>query len=458
MQNISLTPPSSIEAEESVLGSIFLDPLILPEIIEEIRWEDFYYDKNKTIFKSMEELFEKGEPVDVVTVIENLRANGKLASIGGEEFLISLAQATPTTANFLYYTKIVKEKALLRTLITASSEIVESVRTVGDAQEILEFAEKRIFSIAEARATRTYDTLPNIMHGVFEKIEEFKKRAQEGSNALVTGISTGYKSLDRITSGFHKSDLVIIAARPSMGKSSFALNLAANVAVREKKSVAIFSLEMSKEQLANRVLCSEASVDLQKVRTGMISEDEWNKLVYHAGELSKSKIIFDDEPGLDPRTLRAKARRMKREFAIDAVFIDYIQLMTSRVKDNSENRQQEISEISRSLKLLARELDITVIALSQLSRAVEQREDKRPRLSDLRESGAIEQDADMVMFLYRDAYYKRKKEDSQNDLILNQAHEAELIIGKQRNGPIGTLSMVFEPSIARFFESDKTHL
>ena len=306
MQNISLTPPSSIEAEESVLGSIFLDPLILPEIIEEIRWEDFYYDKNKTIFKSMEELFEKGEPVDVVTVIENLRANGKLASIGGEEFLISLAQATPTTANFLYYTKIVKEKALLRTLITASSEIVESVRTVGDAQEILEFAEKRIFSIAEARATRTYDTLPNIMHGVFEKIEEFKKRAQEGSNALVTGISTGYKSLDRITSGFHKSDLVIIAARPSMGKSSFALNLAANVAVREKKSVAIFSLEMSKEQLANRVLCSEASVDLQKVRTGMISEDEWNKLVYHAGELSKSKIIFDDEPGLDPRTLRAK--------------------------------------------------------------------------------------------------------------------------------------------------------
>ncbi|HOG35463.1 MAG TPA: replicative DNA helicase, partial [Petrotogaceae bacterium] len=443
MQNISLTPPSSIEAEESVLGSIFLDPLILPEIIEEIRWEDFYYDKNKTIFKSMEELFEKGEPVDVVTVIENLRANGKLASIGGEEFLISLAQATPTTANFLYYTKIVKEKALLRTLITASSEIVESVRTVGDAQEILEFAEKRIFSIAEARATRTYDTLPNIMHGVFEKIEEFKKRAQEGSNALVTGISTGYKSLDRITSGFHKSDLVIIAARPSMGKSSFALNLAANVAVREKKSVAIFSLEMSKEQLANRVLCSEASVDLQKVRTGMISEDEWNKLVYHAGELSKSKIIFDDEPGLDPRTLRAKARRMKREFAIDAVFIDYIQLMTSRVRDNSENRQQEISEISRSLKLLARELDITVIALSQLSRAVEQREDKRPRLSDLRESGAIEQDADMVMFLYRDAYYKRKKEDSQNDLILNQAHEAELIIGKQRNGPIGTLSMVF---------------
>ncbi|KUK81815.1 replicative DNA helicase [Petrotoga sibirica] len=453
MEITSFTPPNSKEAEESVIGSIFLDPSILPDVIEEVRWEDFYYENNKIIFKVMEELFDKGEPVDTVSVIEKLRESNLLQKIGGEDTIIYLAQVVPTTANVMYYTQIVKEKALLRALINASSEIVDAVRNIGDAQEVLEYAEKRIFSIAEARATRTYDLLSNVMHDVFEQIEELKNRAQKGEGDLVTGVSTGFKSLDRMTSGFHRSELIIIAARPSMGKTSFAANIATNMALQSNIAVAIFSLEMSKEQLANRILCSEAKVDLHKVRTGQISDEEWEKLVQKAGELSKSRLIFDDEPDLTPRMLRAKARRMKREYGIEVIFIDYLQLMTSRSK-GYESRQQEITEISRSLKLLARELNITVVALSQLSRAVEQREDKRPRLSDLRESGAIEQDADLVMFLYRDSYYKRKKDESGKD-SLNDEHEAELILGKQRNGPVGTIKLTFNPKLATFYAADR---
>jgi replicative DNA helicase len=453
MELTSFTPPNSKEAEESVIGSIFLDPSILPDVIEEVRWEDFYYENNKIIFKVMEELFDKGEPVDTVSVIEKLRESNLLQKIGGEDTIIYLAQVVPTTANVMYYTQIVKEKALLRALINASSEIVDAVRNIGDAQEVLEYAEKRIFSIAEARATRTYDLLSNVMHDVFEQIEELKNRAQKGEGDLVTGVSTGFKALDRMTSGFHRSELIIIAARPSMGKTSFAANIATNMALQANVAVAIFSLEMSKEQLANRILCSEAKVDLHKVRTGQISDEEWEKLVQKAGELSKSRLIFDDEPDLTPRMLRAKARRMKREYGIEVIFIDYLQLMTSRSK-GYESRQQEITEISRSLKLLARELNITVVALSQLSRAVEQREDKRPRLSDLRESGAIEQDADVVMFLYRDSYYKRKKDEPGKD-SLNDEHEAELIVGKQRNGPVGTIKLTFNPKLATFYTSDR---
>jgi len=456
MDITSLTPPNNKEAEEAVLGSIFLDPSVLPDIIEEIRWEDFYYEKNRIIFKCMEDLFDRGIPVDTVSVLENLRQSKLLEKIGGEETIIYLAQIVPTTANVMYYTQIIKEKALMRALINASSEIVDAVRTIGDAQEVLEYAEKRIFSITEARATRTYDLLSNVIHDVFVQIEDLKNRAQKGEGELVTGIPTGFKQLDKISSGFHRSELVIIAARPSMGKSSFAANLATQMALKYDVPVAIFSLEMSKEQLANRILCSEAMVDLQKVRTGQISDEEWERLVQAAGDLSKSKLIFDDEPDLTPRLLRAKARRMKREYGIEVIFVDYLQLMTSRSR-NYESRQQEITEISRSLKLLARELKITVVALSQLSRAVEQREDKRPRLSDLRESGAIEQDADLVMFLYRDAYYKRKKE-SEDKMILNEPHEAELIIGKQRNGPVGTLKLMFNPKLATFYEIDYSRL
>jgi replicative DNA helicase len=356
----------------------------------------------------------------------------------------------------MYYSNIVKDKALLRNLITASKEIVDAVRSNSETPEILEFAEKRIFSITEARATRTYDSITSVLSGVVDRIVELKNRAEQGNATLVTGIPTGYKSIDRITSGFHKSDLYIIAARPSMGKSSFALNVATKMTMKHNYSAAIFSLEMTKEQLTNRILCSEANVDLQKARTGQISKEEWEKIVHAAGKLSQTNLILDDEPGLDSRTLRAKARRIKREYGIDMLMIDYLQLMSGGSR-NSDSRQQEISEISRSLKLIARELDIVVVALSQLSRGVEQREDKRPRLSDLRESGAIEQDADMVMFLYRDSYYKRKQEGKEDSLMLNEPHESELIIGKQRNGPVGTIKLMFNPKLATFYDIDYSH-
>lgn len=455
MDSLSLNPPHSIEAEESVIGSILMDPNILEDVLEEVRYSDFYLEKHKIIFKTIEQLFSAAQAVDIVTLIDKLRNMGILEKVGGEETLIHLAQVVPTTANIMYYANIVKEKALLRNLITASSEIVESVRTVGDAKEILEFAEKRIFSIAEARATRTYESLSSIVPNVVDQVVELKNKYRRGELGLVTGIPTGFASLDSMTSGFHKSDLIIIAARPSMGKSSFALNLATNMSLKHNIGVAIFSLEMSKEQLANRIICYQSRVELQKVRTGQISDDEWSMITQVAGDLTESNLILDDEPGLDSRTLRAKARRIKREYDIQVLIIDYLQLMSGR-SNNIESRQQEISEISRSLKLLARELDITVIALSQLSRAVEQREDKRPRLSDLRESGAIEQDADIVMFLYRDLYYKRKSENNEK-LVLNEVHESELIIGKQRNGPIGTVKFMFNPKLASFFEIDRKH-
>jgi len=456
MEDKHITPPHSIEAEEAVLGSIFLDATVIEDVFEEIRWEDFYYEHYKIIFKTIEQLFTMGRPIDAVTVIEQLRISGLLEKIGGEETLINLANAVPTTANAMYYSNIVKDKALLRNLITASKEIVDAVRSNSETPEILEFAEKRIFSITEARATRTYDSITSVLSGVVDRIVELKNRAEQGNATLVTGIPTGYKSIDRITSGFHKSDLYIIAARPSMGKSSFALNVATKMTMKHNYSAAIFSLEMTKEQLTNRILCSEANVDLQKARTGQISKEEWEKIVHAAGKLSQTNLILDDEPGLDSRTLRAKARRIKREYGIDMLMIDYLQLMSGGSR-NSDSRQQEISEISRSLKLIARELDIVVVALSQLSRGVEQREDKRPRLSDLRESGAIEQDADMVMFLYRDSYYKRKQEGKEDSLMLNEPHESELIIGKQRNGPVGTIKLMFNPKLATFYDIDYSH-
>ncbi len=455
MDSLSLNPPHSIEAEESVIGSILMDPTVLEDVLEEVRYSDFYLEKHKIIFKTIEQVFSSAQPVDTVTLIDKLRNLGLIEKVGGEESLIHLAQVVPTTANVMYYANIVKEKALLRNLIKASSEIVESVRTVGDAKEILEFAEKRIFSIAEARATRTYESLSTIVPDVVDQVVELKNKYRRGELGLVTGLPTGFSSLDAITSGFHKSDLIIIAARPSMGKSSFALNLATNMSIKHNVGVAIFSLEMSKEQLTNRIICYQSRVDLQKVRTGQISDDEWSMITQVAGELTDSSLILDDEPGLDSRSLRAKARRIKREFDIEVLVIDYLQLMSGK-SGNSESRQQEISEISRSLKLLARELDITVVALSQLSRAVEQREDKRPRLSDLRESGAIEQDADIVMFLYRDSYYKRRGEGDEK-LVLNEIHESELIIGKQRNGPVGTVKFMFNPRLASFFEIDRKH-
>jgi replicative DNA helicase len=439
------TPPHSVEAEEAVIGSVLIDTEALPEVIEIVGSNDFYLHKHKLIFAAIEYLFDNGFPVDIVSITERLRSTDALKNVGGEVSVVQLADVVPTSANVLYYAKLVKEKSLLRALINAGGKIAQEAYASEDTELTLDNAEKLIFRITESQSSRSYRELGPIMNSVFEDLEKLKDRPETiESGGLVTGIPTGFRELDKITTGFHKSDLVIVAARPSMGKTAFALNVAKNMALKNDIPIAFFCLEMTKEQLAQRLLCSEARVDLHNVRTGYLSTDEWDLLTRAADALYRSKIVVDDEPSLDPRTLRAKARRIKSEFNIEALFVDYLQLM--HLRGSAENRQQEISEISRSLKLLARELNVVVVALSQLSRAVEQRENKRPRLSDLRESGAIEQDADMVSFLYREEYYKDKSE------ALDKPHETEMIIGKQRNGPIGIVKLTFNPRIATFFD------
>ncbi len=444
-------PPHSREAEEAVIGSILIDPSVVNDVMELIRSEDFYDPRNRLIFSAMEELFDEGEPIDVISVSERLKRMKKLDEIGGEMTVIKLADIVPTSAHALHYAKIVKDKSILRSLISAASRIVEMAGgEEGDVDEILDDAERLIFEIAESKASKTYTHIKEMMHDVFEELEKIQERAEimDVSGVLITGIPTGFTELDKQTTGFHKSDLVIVAARPSVGKTAFALSLARNMAIKYSIPVGIFSLEMSGEQLAQRLLAMEARVDLRKIRSGMFSADEWERLTVATERLYKSSIIVDDEPSLDPRSLRAKARRMKKEYGIEVIFVDYLQLM--HLRRSRENRQQEISEISRSLKILARELEVVIVALSQLSRAVEQREDKRPRLSDLRESGAIEQDADTVLFIYREEYYKKTER-------LHQPHEAQIIIGKQRNGPIGTVDLIFDPSVVAFYDMDVIH-
>jgi len=447
-------PPHNLEAEVAVLGSVLIDPSVINDVMEVISHEDFYLKKHQYIFQAMEALYDEGKPIDVVAVCDKLKSMGKLDEVGGEIEVAKLADAVPSSAHAVYYAEIVKEKAILRRLIEVSRKISENAYMEGDVDELLDEAEKMIFEISEMKTTKSYDHMRNIMHQVFENLESFRERVNViEPGVLVTGLPTGFKSLDKQTTGFHKSDFVIIAARPSMGKTSFALSIARNMAVNYEIPVGIFSLEMSKEQLAQRLLSMESGVDLYNIRTGFLTSEEWERLTVAASRLYKAPIIVDDETLLDPRTLRAKARRMKREYGVEVVLIDYLQLM--HLKGQKESRQQEISEISRSLKLLARELDIVVIALSQLSRAVEQREDKRPRLSDLRESGAIEQDADTVIFIYREEYYKSKKEKGESRI--HEPHEAEIIIGKQRNGPIGTIILVFNPKTVTFYEPDYVH-
>ncbi len=444
------TPPHSEEAEEALIGSILIDPSVVNDVIEIVSSEDFYFPKNKKVFSAIEKLFDEGEPIDVISVSEKLKSEGNLEEVGGELEVAKYADIVPTSAHAEHYAKIVRDKSILRNLISAASRIVEVASEEGDVDEILDNAERMIFEIAEARTTKTYSHIKDIMHNVFEKLEEIQERADDLDmmTALVTGVPTGFSELDKLTTGFHTSDLVIIAARPSVGKTAFALSIARNMAVKYSVPVGIFSLEMSAEQLAQRLLAMEARVDLHKLRTGMFSPDEWDRLTVATEKVYKSSIIVDDEPSLDPRTMRAKARRMKKEFGVEVIFVDYLQLM--HLRRSRDSRQQEISEISRSLKLLARELDVVVVALSQLSRAVEQREDKRPRLSDLRESGAIEQDADTVIFIYRDEYYKKSEK-------VHQPHDAEIIIGKQRNGPIGTVRLIFDPSSVAFYDLDILH-
>jgi replicative DNA helicase len=430
-------PPQALEAEKAVLGGILLEPEAATRAIEIILPEAFYRPAHSRIFKAMVSLFTRREPIDIMTLTEELRRAGDLDGVGGVAAVTELVDSVPTAANIEYYAKIVLEKYILRELIHASSEIArDCYRGETNAGEILDSAEQKIFKVSESRVSQGFFHIKDVLKERFEEIQRIHETRES-----VTGLSTGFIDLDKYTAGMHPSDLMIVAGRPSMGKTSFALNIAQHVGLEEKKPVAIFSLEMSKELLVQRLLCAEAQVDAQKVRKGFTSAKDIERLTNAAGLLSEAQIFIDDTPAITTLDMRARARRLKAEYDLSLIVIDYLQL--ARVSERSENRQQEISSISRSLKALAKELNLPVIALSQLSRAVESRGgDKRPMLSDLRESGAIEQDADLVLFLYRPELYDPGDPEKEG--------KAELIIGKQRNGPTGTVNLIFEKQFTRF--------
>ena len=423
-------PPQNLEAEVSVLGGVLLDNEALNRVLEVMKEGDFYRESHRKIFSAILDLYEKSEPVDLITLTEALKKRDALEAVGGVEYLNSLVNSVPTAANISYYAKIVKEKAILRKLINRSTDIISQVYGVsGDVDDFLDQAERSIFEISEDRVRPSFYSLKDIIKSSFKTIERLYEKRQ-----LITGVPTGFTKLDELTSGLQPADLIIVAGRPSMGKTALALDIAAYAAVEGGIPSAIFSLEMAKEQLALRMLCSEAKVDAHRLRGGFLSESDWPKLTRAAGSLSEAPIFIDDTPGLSALEMRAKSRRMKAEHNLGLVVVDYLQLMRGRA--DSDNREQEISDISRSLKALAKELTVPVIAISQLNRRVEERGDKRPQLSDLRESGAIEQDADVIIFLYRDEVYN-KSEDNPNK------GKAEIIIGKQRNGPTDKFELAF---------------
>ena len=428
-------PPQNIEAEQSVLGAMLLDSEAIAVAAEALKGEDFYRPDHAEIFEAIIDLFNKAEPVDIITVSEQLKARGTLDKVGGLEYIAYLADSVPTTANVKHYVSIVEEKSILRKLIRAATEIIDmSYGPVEDIAAVLDRAEKSIFDILKKRSSKGYYHVKEILVETFNKLEELYNLKEH-----ITGVPSGFIDLDYKTSGFQNSDLILIAARPSMGKTAFALNIAQYAAVYKKVPVAIFSLEMSKEQLVNRILCSEALVDSQKMKTGNLDDEDWDKIARALGPLSEAPIYIDDTPGMSVMEIRAKCRRLKLEKNLGLVIIDYLQLMQGRTR--TENRQQEISEISRALKILAKEINVPVITLSQLSRAPETRADHRPVLSDLRESGAIEQDADLVMFIDRDDYY-RPETDKKNI--------AEIIIAKHRNGSTGTVELVWLGQYTKF--------
>ena len=434
-------PPHDVEAEQAVLGSMLTDKDAVISAIEVLKEDDFYRTDNKSIYEAILNLYNRAEPIDIITVKAELESLGKFEQVGGLEYLASLPDKVPTTANAMKYIKIVEEKSTLRNLIKTANEIIElGYDPTEDVSDIMEGAEKKIFNIMQNNDKKSYSPIKDILVDSFTQLEELYNRKQH-----ITGVPSGFTELDYKTAGFHGSDLVLIAARPAMGKSAFALNIATNAAVRGNVPVVIFSLEMSKEQMVNRILCSEAMVDSNKVRTGKLEEDDWTKLAGSIGPLSDAEIYIDDTPGISVMEIRAKCRKLKLEKNIGMVVIDYLQLVQGSNKRNG-SREQEISEISRSLKILAKELNVPVIALSQLSRAVEQRPDHRPMLSDLRESGAIEQDADIVMFLYRDDYYN--KESEKKDI-------AEVIIAKHRGGSLGTVELLWLGSYTKFVNLEK---
>ena len=427
--------PQNIEAEQSVLGGILIDNEALPRVLEIIEPNDFYRDNHKKIFLAFLELFENNTPLDIITVTELLQKKGELTNVGGATYLASLVDSVPTTANITHYAKIIKEKSILRSLIAKATDIVNlGFEASEDVAEILDKAEEAIFSITQQRIQTSYYSIKEIIKQTFETIEELSSKKDS-----VTGIPTGFIDFDRLTAGLQPSDLIIIAGRPVMGKTSFTLNIAQHAATRAGVPVGFFSLEMSKEQLALRMLCAEARINSQKIRSGFLSERDWLRLTDAAATLSEAPIFIDDTPALSVLEIRAKARRLKSEHNIGLIIVDYLQLMKGKGK--VDTREREISEISRSLKALAKELNIPVVAVSQLNRRVEERENKRPRLADLRESGAIEQDADLIVFIYRDEVYN---EDTPDKGI------AEIIIGKQRSGPTGVVKLAFLDKYTRF--------
>lgn len=440
MDFITKIPPHSIEAEQSALGALILDQDAVTEVIELIGEDDFYKEAHKAIYRGIIDLYNKNEPVDIITLSEELGKAGVLADIGGIEYLSDLTTMGILTTNAKHYAKIIEEKSTLRRLIRASSEIIEKgYQGEDEAIHLLDLAEKSIFDISQKKNREGLEPIKDVLLKTYEQIEKLY-----GSESTVTGITTGFIDLDAKTSGFQRSDLILVAARPSMGKTAFSLNLCLSAALKSSGSVAIFSLEMSKEQLVQRMLSAESQIAMGDLRSGNLKEEDWIGLAKAMNNLSNCKIYIDDTPAITVTELRAKCRKLKMERGLDLIMIDYLQLMNGSGKN--ESRQQEISTISRSLKAIAREMDCPVVALSQLSRAPELRADHRPILSDLRESGAIEQDADLVMFLYRDEYYFP---DSEKKGI------GEIIIAKQRNGETGTVELVWLGQFQRF--ADKAH-
>lgn len=430
-------PPHDVEAEQAVIGSMLTDKDAVMIAIEKLKPQDFYRDDNKSIYEAMRNLYDKAQPIDLITVKDELDAMNLSDKIGGMEYLALLPAKVPTTANVEKYIQIVQEKSMLRSLIKAGNEIIDLGYSPNEEiEDIMNGAEKRIYDLIQSKDKTGYSPIKDVLIESITKLEELYNRKQH-----ITGVATGFTELDYMTTGLHGSELVLLAARPAMGKSAFALNIATNAATKSNVPVAIFNLEMSKEQLVDRIISSEATVDSNKIRTGKLEEEDWSKVANILGELSEAPIYIDDTPGISVAEIRTRCRKLKMEKNIGLIIIDYLQLVQGSNGRKNGTREQEIAEISRSLKILAKELNVPVIALSQLSRAVEGREDHRPMLSDLRESGSIEQDADIVMFLYRDDYYNKDSEDK---------GLTEVIIAKNRGGSTGMVKLVWMGSYTKF--------
>ncbi|GAA0702462.1 replicative DNA helicase [Paraclostridium ghonii] len=435
MEDIGRIPPHSVESEQSILGSILLDKEAIITVTETIKPEDFYKEAHKIIYECMMKLNNKSEPIDLITLTEELKKQGHLEDIGGISYITSLSTIVPTTSNVKYYADIVKEKSVLRKLIKVSNDILNlGYDSSIKVEDILEKAEKRIFDISQEKSSEDFQTINSVLMDTYDMIEKLYTNKED-----ITGITTGFEDLNKKTNGLQRTDLILVAARPAMGKTAFSLNLVQNAALKGNASVAVFSLEMSKEQLVQRMLSAQSHVELKKIKTGNLDENDWPRIIDAMSVLSNASIYIDDTPGIRIGELRSKCRKLKIEKGLDLILIDYLQLMEG--DGGNESRQQEISKISRSLKIIAKELNCPVVALSQLSRAPEQRSDHRPMLADLRESGAIEQDADIVMFLYRDEYYHP---DSERKNI------GEIIIAKNRHGETGSVELVWLGEIQKF--------